>query len=39
MARNYGLLMLEPGAPQRITAAEFLARSQREIEREVFDRR
>ena len=38
LARNYGLLMLEPGAPQRITAAEFLARCQREINREVFQR-
>ena len=39
VARTYGLLMLEPDAPQRITASEFLARCQREIERDVFDRR
>jgi len=30
--------MLDADAPQRITAAEFLARCQREIEKEVFGR-
>ena len=38
LGRNYGLLMLDADAPQRITAAEFLARCQREIERSVFGR-
>jgi multiple sugar transport system substrate-binding protein len=38
LARNYGLLMLDPESRQHITAAEFLARCQREIERDVFDR-
>jgi len=37
-ARNYGLLVLDPDAPQHISSAEFLARSQREIEKDVFNR-
>ena len=38
MARNYDLLMLDPDSPHHITAAEFLARCQREIEKNVFGR-
>ena len=36
--RNFGLLMLEPDSPKHISAAEYLSRCQREIERDVFDR-
>ena len=36
--RLYGHLMLEPGRPGKIDAGEFLAESQRQIEREAFGR-
>lgn len=38
MSRVHGYLMLEPGSSQRISAAEFLRRCQRQIDRQVFGR-